>query len=158
MNHDLRDVLVEYFRNIGTDGGVEEQKKQRAKVKELLIGLGLSLEDLEEDGEEEAGPSDEGKAPIAAEGAEERKAVETAGSSMAPLPPQPPSSIPLKQAKHVVDHDDMDMDADEGIRTNGSRWVGHNGIWPDFAHPRSASGLYPTLTLCLILADGVRMR
>ena len=45
----FRDVLIEYYHSIGTDGGLEEQTKLRNKVKELLVGMGLRLEELAEE-------------------------------------------------------------------------------------------------------------
>ena len=116
-------MLIEYYRNIGTDGGVEEQRKQRSRVKELLTGLGMSLEELEE-GEEaavegEVGGADAGRAekqlPPAAEKAQGLEDEDGGGQA----PPLPPSLPPSKPPKGSVDVD-MEVD-DDHERTNSTK-------------------------------------
>ncbi|GAX82009.1 hypothetical protein CEUSTIGMA_g9437.t1 [Chlamydomonas eustigma] len=43
----IKDVLLEYYRTIGMEGGLEEQQRVRSKVKELLSGMGMPQGELE---------------------------------------------------------------------------------------------------------------
>ena len=134
----FRDVLVEYYHSIGTDGGVEEQAKLRNKVKELLVGMGMSLEELAEEehqaaaastgvAEETVLQSEPPKGPISDHG---RADVEIqhqgngtkSGGTDASMPP-PPSAPPThsSHSSKGAEDDDMDMDLEDGVRARDGR-------------------------------------
>eukprot|EP00955_Chlamydomonas_euryale_P051772 354954-Chlamydomonas_euryale.AAC.8 len=111
----VRDVLVEYHGNIGTEGGEDEQARLREKVRGLLVALGMPLED-DDDGGYAAG-----------EGGGDANG--RAGANGAAPPPLPPVDAPPLPA------DDSD------VREGGTeRRAGHSEREAHTPEPVSTRG------------------
>ena len=154
-----RDVLIEYYHSIGTDGGVEEQTKLRSKVKELLVGMGMSLEELAEEeqaavpsevavpsrephGEPASDPASDNDARHQGRNGKEAGEADAASASLLsppPPPPLPPSSSELasrsvKGARAAAADDDVDMDVDDSVRGRGDGRWDHVSLWLECAY------------------------
>ncbi|KAG1678261.1 hypothetical protein FOA52_013881 [Chlamydomonas sp. UWO 241] len=87
----IKDVLLEYYEVIGTEGGVDEQGRLRGKVRELLSGMGMPMEDDGDGGDGgDTGAGDGGSKTAAAAAREGAN-----GEAKPPAPPPPPPAPPL---------------------------------------------------------------